>query len=436
MVTEDGTNPLAIVSLFPKMLSMLSDIIFELIDHYNAIIINVQHERNLTVDSVVLTSFFSETGFYLPYYFQCPMILISPIGPALHWSKFLGNPENPSYQPGMRMPFVEPMSFLERLFNFLHYELAELISPAVTGHMVASLLARNGLMEYHEFMNLYNNISLLLLGSHFVTHYSYPLAANTIEIGGIHCRNGKTLPTDLETFLNESPSGVVYVSFGSVIKSSSMAEDKKRVFIETFRQINHPIIWKWDEDDIPNLPSNVKLSKWLPQQDLLAHPNLKVFVTHGGLFSIQEALYHNTPIVGIPLGSDQKPNLLRAQRQGYAIMLDWQTLNITGLVKAINKVLHDVDVQQGMDQAHQLFIDQKETPLERAVWWVEYVMRHDGAEFLKPMSMSLSFCQYYLLDVIGFVQIIVLLQVLILYKCCAFCTRRCCKNHSHKSKTD
>ena len=35
------------------------------------------------------------------------------------------------------------------------------------------------------------------------------------------------------------------------------------------------VIWKWDMD-IPDLPENIKLSSWLPQQDLLGHPNLKV----------------------------------------------------------------------------------------------------------------------------------------------------------------
>ena len=42
-------------------------------------------------------------------------------------------------------------------------------------------------------------------------------------------------------------------------------------------------------------PSNVKLSKWLPQEAILAHPNLKLFVTHGGQSSSQEALCHKKP---------------------------------------------------------------------------------------------------------------------------------------------
>ena len=44
-----------------------------------------------------------------------------------------------------------------------------------------------------------------------------------------------------------------------------------------------PILWKWDEDNIADLPKNVMIKKWVPQQDILAHPNLKLFVTHGGL---------------------------------------------------------------------------------------------------------------------------------------------------------
>ena len=49
------------------------------------------------------------------------------------------------------------------------------------------------------------------------------------------------------------------------------------------RKLKMPILWKWDEDNIADLPKNVMIQKWVPQQDILAHPNLKLFVTHGGL---------------------------------------------------------------------------------------------------------------------------------------------------------
>ena len=43
---------------------------------------------------------------------------------------------------------------------------------------------------------------------------------------------------------------------------------------------------------LKDLPKNVLTSSWVPQQDVLGHPNLKVFVTHGGLGSVMEAIHH------------------------------------------------------------------------------------------------------------------------------------------------
>ncbi len=49
------------------------------------------------------------------------------------------------------------------------------------------------------------------------------------------------------------------------------------------------------------LPSNVMTSKWLPQQDVLAHKNTKLFITHAGQSSFQETLCHKKPAVNFKL---------------------------------------------------------------------------------------------------------------------------------------
>nr|KAF6387349.1 hypothetical protein mMyoMyo1_007858 [Myotis myotis] len=45
--------------------------------------------------------------------------------------------------------------------------------------------------------------------------------------------------------------------------------------------------------------------------------------------------------------------------------------------------------------------DQPMKPLDRAVFWIEFVMRHKGAKHLRPASYDLTWVQYHSLDVIG-----------------------------------
>ena len=47
------------------------------------------------------------------------------------------------------------------------------------------------------------------------------------------------------------------------------------------------------------------------------------------------------------------------------------------------------------------------TPVEQAIWWVEYVIRHNGARHLRPASLDLHWMQYYLVDVAAFFVFVV-----------------------------
>merc|ERR1719320_1751698 len=428
MMEKDSTSYLQMLSLWPEMLAMMKDMMEQQTRETNTVI-DIIESRNETIDAVFFTISFGYLGIDIFKKFRVPHIGISHPGWALHVSKFLGNPENPSYQPELQSPFVEPLSFWQRLSNTLIYSIQDY---DILGWLWYPLFM-DIIADYESYTEFLNNVSLIFLCSHFVTHSPQAWAPNAIEVGGLHCREGEKLPEDLQLFLDNHPEGVVYVSFGSTVKPSEMPAERKQIFLDTFRQLKHPVIWKWDEDDIPNLSSNVKLSKWLPQQDLLAHPNLRVFVTHGGLLSLQEALYHQTPLVGIPLGNDQKPNLLRADKKGYAIMLDWVSISSDQFLAAINKAMYDEEVKKNMKKMHDLFVDARDPPLERAMWWVEYAIRHEGTKFLKPNSVDLPWYQYHLIDVIAFIFIVLFFVLFITIKC-FICFCRCCCSRKIKQE--
>lgn len=129
--------------------------------------------------------------------------------------------------------------------------------------------------------------------------------------------------------------------------------------METFRQLPYKIIWKLSDDHLHLNSDKILVRKWYPQRDLLglktlyciiihkidisftAHKNVKLFITQGGLQSMEEALHCRVPIIGIPFLGDQFNNVLRAQDHGIGIVINRKDLNKDILKKAILQVIEE-----------------------------------------------------------------------------------------------
>ena len=74
---------------------------------------------------------------------------------------------------------------------------------------------------------------------------------------------------DIQKFLDDSEHGVIYFSLGSIVKTDTLAAEKRDAFLEAFAELPQRILWKWEADTIPNKPPNVKIARWLPQVDVL-----------------------------------------------------------------------------------------------------------------------------------------------------------------------
>jgi UDP:flavonoid glycosyltransferase YjiC (YdhE family) len=124
---------------------------------------------------------------------------------------------------------------------------------------------------------------------------------------------------DLEDFISAgSDMGFIYVSMGSSVKAANMPEHLRQLLIHTFARLPYRVLWKYESNVIQNdLPPNVKISRWLPQQDILGHKKLKVFITHGGLLSMYETVYHAAPAIVMPVFCDHDSNSEKAATDGY-----------------------------------------------------------------------------------------------------------------------
>lgn len=69
--------------------------------------------------------------------------------------------------------------------------------------------------------------------------------------------------------LVEAENGVVFVSWGSMIRASTLPDDKREELLQAFGSLKQLVIWKYENDTIQNKPSNVHIGKWFPQKDIL-----------------------------------------------------------------------------------------------------------------------------------------------------------------------
>jgi glucuronosyltransferase len=59
--------------------------------------------------------------------------------------------------------------------------------------------------------------------------------------------------------------------------------------------------------------------------------------------------------------------------------------------------------------------DEPVNSINRAVWWTEYVIRHNGTKHLRSAAVDLAWYQYLLLDVVAFLFILAAVTVLVSY---------------------
>lgn len=139
--------------------------------------------------------------------------------------------------------------------------------------------------------------------------------------------------------MDNSPDGVVYFSFGSVVKGSHLPMYQVEMFLRQLSQIKQKVLWKWESDNLPELPPNVVVRKWFPQVDILGHPNCVLFITHGGIHSVEEAVYYGVPMLAISIFGDQLYNSIMMESRGAAIRLKYTELTEKRFGYNLQKIL-------------------------------------------------------------------------------------------------
>lgn len=239
--------------------------------------------------------------------------------------------------------------------------------------------------------------------------------------------------------MSASADGFILFALGGNIKSSELSPEKIQLFFRVFSRLKQNIVWKFESDEVPvEKPSNVLMIKWLPQVDLLAHSNIRLFISHCGLGGVNEARYYGVPVLGLPVYGDQLSNARMIEIEKWSKTLNIDTMTEDKLNEYIADLLSNHSYTDSAKKVSQLYRDRPLSPLDNAVYWIEYVLRYDGARHMQSVAVHLNFIQNNSLDTIAFVVAVVYVSfklITLVMKCFArFVKRRLMRTCPSKEK--
>lgn len=142
------------------------------------------------------------------------------------------------------------------------------------------------------------------------------------------------------------------------------------------------------------------IRKWLPQSDLLAHPKIILFITHGGMLSNFEAVHYGIQMLVIPFAFDQHRNALRAESAGYGKYIDFNDITKESLSEVLNELLTNKQYSAKAKETSAIFLRNPIHPMDEFIFWIEYVIEFHGAKHLKSIAVDMPLFTYLLLDIL------------------------------------
>ena len=309
-------------------------------------------------------------------------------------------PRTPTHMPTILSCYTDQMTMFQRLKNTLVYGFQK-IFVALTLRKYEKLKAKFQLNKTVSLEGTPDKAQVKFVVGHHAIDYPGPMLPSSVLISNLNSALPRQkLAPDTKKFLDGSPGGVIYLSFGSMIKGW----DKKwqKIFLEAFRNLPYKILWKTDQSNITNLhynDDNIKTIKWASQPEILMHPNVILFITHSGLNSVLEAARAGKPVVAIPLFADQFYQAKKlTERAQIGKELDIHTLTSEKLSETVKQTVKNKRFRENAKYISSIMRENPVSDERTIIYWVEFVMKHKGAPHLRSKVQSMSWYEVILLD--------------------------------------
>ncbi|CAJ0581120.1 unnamed protein product, partial [Mesorhabditis spiculigera] len=257
-----------------------------------------------------------------------------------------------------------------------------------------------------DLWDLSMDVSALLINGERMLDFPRPLSLHVSFTGELGVSTAKAeskgLGDEIENILTTPSDGIVLFSLGTVSNTTNMPEQMIKSFLGAFAQLkSYTILWRM-EKGVPGIEGlkHVHLLKWLPQKQLMKHPQTKLLIAHGGYNSLLETAQAGVPAVLMPLFADQKINAQRAERFGIARVLDKLNLTPEGVESAIRDVLEDGKYARSAKRLSAMLIDKPKTEKESYFGYILRLAAKPRDYFTLRGAQKHGFFAFHCLDVL------------------------------------
>jgi glucuronosyltransferase len=259
---------------------------------------------------------------------------------------------------------------------------------------------------YSSLRELAEKTKLWLISQDNAIDCPRPTNPHIVLIGGISTRPAKPVTGKFIKIADNAKEGFILVSFGSI---TSMPKEMQEKFVKAFRWLEQVVIWKTDSVEVA-LPKNVHAIKWMPQNDLLGHKNIKLFITHCGNNGNSEAVYHGVPMLAMPVLGDQFTNADRVEFLGHGRRLSITKFTSDQLYETIDSILNTPGYAAKIKRASEILKSKPRHPRQEAAYWIEHVLKY-GNHHLRTTLSDMNLVEFLMLDI----YVVLLIILFILY---------------------
>jgi hypothetical protein len=410
------------ISRTGSMYQMMKDLLNKLAPEVKKLVHNEELISKLKKEkfdfAVVDGSQFSSPFFVIPYRLGIPWASVTPYMPLFPMSIGL---QTPLLLPVPILPFSETSTFLQRFLTVLA---ARVMAYSLNGIYDDEEFKRTCETPFTSLNDLMLKTTLWLVDQNDLVDVPKPSMPNAFFIGGLSVSPSRPLPVEFKTYADDAKEGLIVMTFGGTL--GYLPRDYVDRIILGIEKVKYRVIWRQKTKPSVKVPSNLKIVDWMPQNDLLGHPNTRLFITHCGSNGQHEAVYHGVPMLGLPVLGDQRYNAQRFTTKGYGRYLDITSFKTQELADAINDVISDPRYKKMIQKVSRIFKSRQMLPRETAAYWVDHIMEH-GADHMISYTDQLSWYQILLLDVIAaFIVIFGILSCVIVMIIKSICNR-CCR---------